>query len=437
LLAFFDALLAQWEAATAPSTLGPGQPAQLSLRHLWVAYFATLLRSGSSVAALWRIVVWEQLLTYRAIDLTYMAVRQRLLRLGTKPFAQMFAELSALLLARQPCLDSELAPFAREVVVLDETSLERLRRLTEDVREEPKQSEQLLVGKLAGLFDLRRQLWRRLELRADALANCKVNVLLLLQDLPPGSLILADLGYFSFAWFDYLTQQGYYWVSRLREKTSFRLERVLYQDGQTLEALVWLGAYRADQAAHLVRLVQFWRGGQWHQYITNVLEPEQLSLEEIVELYARRWDIELAFKALKGLCGLHLWWSAVPALVLQQLWMALILFQVLQAIRLAIAAQAEVEPADVSLEILAKLLAEPCAQAAPLIPLLVERGRRLKLIRPSRRRPRIVPATLPSFRHPFPEPLPPPRRARYARRKSGPRSVRLTRPPRFSDQLLL
>ena len=52
------------------------------------------------------------------------------------------------------------------------------------------------------------------------LANCKVGVLLLLETLTPGSLILADLGYFSFPWFDYLTSQGYWWLSRLRERTS-------------------------------------------------------------------------------------------------------------------------------------------------------------------------------------------------------------------------
>jgi hypothetical protein len=437
LLAFFDTLLAQLEAAHRVSPAGPGQPAHLSLRHLWVAYLAGVLRGVDSVADVWRIIVWEQLVGHAALSLTYMAVRQRLLRLGTAPFAQLFVALSALLFARQPSTGCELAPFAREVVVLDETTLERVRQLTSDLREEPAESDQLLVGKLAGLFDVRRQLWRRLEFRHDALANCKANVLRLLEGLPPGSLILADLGYFSFAWFDYLTHQGYYWLSRLRQGTSFELVRVLYQDGETLDALIWLGAYRADRAACLVRLVQFRRGLHLHQYLTNVLDPAQLSLEEMVRLYARRWDIELAFKALKGLCGLHLWWSAVPTLVLQQLWMALLLFQLLQAIRLAVATQAQVDPDDVSLDILAKLLAQPSSQAAPLIPLLVERGLALKLIRPARRRPLRVPALLPENWQPFPQVVPPPRHARYAQRKCKPPSIRLTRPPRFSSQLLL
>ena len=54
------------------------------------------------------------------------------------------------------------------------------------------------------------------------LPNCKVDVISLLEGLPWRSLILFDLGYFSFAWFDYLTSMGYWWISRLREKTRWR-----------------------------------------------------------------------------------------------------------------------------------------------------------------------------------------------------------------------
>ncbi len=62
------------------------------------------------------------------------------------------------------------------------------------------------------------------------------------------------------------------------------------------EALIFLGAYRSDQAAYLVRLIRFRYRGQWYSYITNVLDPNKLSGAEVVRLYARRWDIELAFR---------------------------------------------------------------------------------------------------------------------------------------------
>ena len=159
-----------------------------------------------------------------------------------------------------------------------------------------------------GLFDLRLQRWVRMHFRADVLAGCNIGVLTLLEGLPTGSLILADLGYFSFPWFDYLTQQGYFWVSRLKERTTYQIKEVLaYDDRQgVLDAIVWLGAYRADRAGNAVRLVLFSFGGKQFGYLTNVLNPTRLSMQDIAQLYARRWDIELAFKLLKCELGLQI-----------------------------------------------------------------------------------------------------------------------------------
>ena len=42
----------------------------------------------------------------------------------------------------------------------------------------------------------------------------------LVAELPAGALVLADLGYFSFPWFDDLTDAGHYWISRMRNPTS-------------------------------------------------------------------------------------------------------------------------------------------------------------------------------------------------------------------------
>jgi hypothetical protein len=113
------------------------------------------------------------------------------------------------------------------VVALDESTLDAVRRLSEDVRDEAAGSARLLGGLLAGLFDLRRQQWIRLHFREDVRALCKADVQELIAGLVRGSLILADLGYFGFAWFDWLTDEGYWWLSRLRERTSYEVVAVL------------------------------------------------------------------------------------------------------------------------------------------------------------------------------------------------------------------
>jgi hypothetical protein len=121
-------------------------------------------------------------------------VRKRLLTAGTAVLEHLFALVSQGLAdfsqAQQPSALS-LAPFAPQVVALDESTLDRVRRLTADLRDLPTGDPHLVPGKLAGLFDLRLQRWVRLQFRADVLAGCNIGVLTLLTGLPPGSLILA------------------------------------------------------------------------------------------------------------------------------------------------------------------------------------------------------------------------------------------------------
>lgn len=441
LVSLLQALLhcPQDDASSEHPTRRRGHPESFSLDQLWLALLLALLRGSSHWRDVWRMLVWEGVGSFPLVSVTPAAVRQRLLRAGTASLEHLLERVNTALRQRGAATSAlPLAPFARQVVALDETTLDALHRCCPDLRGLPAGCAQLLVGKLAGLFDLRAQQWLRLQFREDVLANCKVGVLMLLDGLAPGSLILADLGYFSFPWFDYLTNQGYWWLSRLRERTSYRIQHVYYQQGETLDALIWLGAYRADRAAHLVRLVQFRQGNHLCRYLTNVTDPALLSMLDIARLYARRWDIELAFKLLKRQLGLHLWWAATPVLVRQQLLAALILAQLLHALQLEIAAQAQVDPFEVSLPILVQLLAHPPATTCrPLVPLLVERGRLLGLLRPSTRLQVQAPAIPLEQLHPPPADLPTVRRARYAQRKCRPRTSPPPHTPRFSTQLLI
>lgn len=244
----------------------------------------------------------------------------------------------------------------------------------------------LLAGKLAGLFDLRTQQWVRLQLRCDALAHCKTGVLMLIEGLPAGSLILADLGYFSFLWFDALTDLGYWWVSRVKPRASSQIHQVLSRCDETMDALVWLGAYRSDHAAHAVRLIQFRFQGVLYRYFTNVTDPTLLSMADVAQLYARRWDIERAFAVLKEHVGLNLWWGCDPTLLIQQIYLTVIVAQVLHHLQLEIAAQAGVDPFEVSISTLLVLLRQAnwrCEQG--LVSTLVQQGRALHLIRPHSR----------------------------------------------------
>jgi hypothetical protein len=204
-------------------------------------------------------------------------------------------------------------------------------------------------------------------------------------DLPHGSLILADLGYFAFPWFDDLAAAGYFWISRLRQKTSTTPIHTYYDHGGVFDGLIWLGAHRSDRGGRAVRLVRFNRGGTTFTYITNVLDPTVLSLREMARLYARRWDVELAFKLIKQHLGLHVLWSAKEVVLLQQVWGVLILAQILQGLRLEIAQRAGVDPFEVSMALLVQYLPEYLFHGHDPVAMFVAHGRQARFIRPSHR----------------------------------------------------
>ncbi len=283
----------------------------------------------------------------------------------------------------------------------------------------PAGDDRLLPGKVAGLFDIRRQLWRRIQYIREPHENDKVAAPGLVADLPQGSMILADLGYFAFAWFDALTAAGYWWVSRLRAKTSYTIIHTFYQEAGVLDAVVWLGAYRADRGLHAVRLIRIQLGDRAYTYITNVLDPHQLSAVDIARLYGRRWDIEMAFNLVKTHLNLHLLWSGKTSVILQQVWAVLITSRIVHALHLEIAHRAGADPDEVSLALLVRYLPIFAQDGRDPVAAFVEHGRAAFFIRPSRRIKRQVPCVPPDHIIPLPLEVGLVRTPRHPQRKCG------------------
>jgi len=399
-----------------------GRPAVLSPWHLSLAVLVCLLRGLQSQAEVWRLIAFFGVGHLPALPLSDQAVYSRLEQDGVSAFQAFFGQLSAWLARRlAPYEDRRLAPFAAGVVALDESVLDQVKRWVRWLREVPNGDSRLLPGRLVGLFDVRLQQWRRLDVLLDARANCKLHARAMLSGLAQGTLILFDRGYFSFPWLDELTQMGYWYLSRTVGKTSYQVLHILYQADGVFDALVYLGRYRSDQAAQVARLVCFRVGNQRYSYLTNVLDPATLSLAEIARLYARRWDIELAFRELKDHLDLRLLWSAKLGVIYQQVWASLILAQLLHAFQVELAARAEVDPFDVSLALLTRYVPRLLAQGEDAMNFLLLHGRAMGLIRPSTRKPIQAPIVpLQEVRSPPPE-LIQPRQAHYAHRTCGSR----------------
>jgi hypothetical protein len=403
----------------APPPNRHGRPEVLPGALLWTALLVGILRGQGTQQGIWRLLSQSGLWDFPRVPVGAEAVRIRLRRAGSGVVEQLFRDVSAELAAQVPT-DDTLAPFAGGVYALDETTLDQTARTVPALRGVPAGDARLLPGKLITAFDVRRQQFHTVQTTELPHQNEKVAARDLVATLPVHSLVLADLGYFGFEWFDDLTDAEHHFVSRLRAGTSVISVQTLAATDALTDELIWLGAHRSDRAKHLYRRVRIRRGVLWHSYLTNVRDPATLPAVAVDRLYSRRWDIELAFKTIKRDLGLHLVWSAQWELILTQVWGVLLIAQIAAALRHQIARCAEVDLFDVSLTLLLRDLPYLTRHHGAEVVAVLAALPRVKggYIRPARRGARVVPD--PGSSAPPRPNLPLTRKPRYAGRKCGP-----------------
>ena len=403
---------------------GPGRPRILPSAMLWIGVVICALRGYQSQLSLHRLLRVNGFWTYHPVDICDETVYKRLEAEGVAPFVKLFEMISTVMRSRLSKLEQpKFLPWAGDIVALDQTTLDQVARTLPALRKVAPGSKNLIAGKLSALFDIRLQIWRSVEYIAEPDQNEKKSARETIKNLAKGTLILADLGYFAFKWFDELNDDGYFWISRLREKTSYFARHTFYSDETVFDGIVWLGNYRADKAANAIRLIQFTFAGKQYQYITNVISPFKLSMSDIVVLYSRRWDIELAFKMIKRFLKLHIFWSAKQVVILQQVWSALCAAQILLALRTEIALVAGVDVYDVSMQLLVENLPQQSAAGTDIVAWFVKYGD-VGFIRPNTRKKWEAPQIPLEKIVPLPEDLVMKRIPRYAERSSPEETAR-------------
>jgi hypothetical protein len=372
-----------------------GKPRTLPALALWAGMLVCVARGFTAQLELWRLLSSKGLWDFPRFTLSDDAIYKRLKNASQNTMKTVFEHVTMLLALRFTSPVQPLAVFATGVFALDEMTLDQIKKRLPSLRGK---IETVLPGTITALFDIRSQLWRRIEFHESTVQNEKVAARSMLEFIPTGSLILADLGYFAFAWFDDLTDRGFHWVSRFRAKTSYELIHTLYEGNGVLDAIVWLGKHRADRAAHAVRLVVFTKNNTTWRYVTNVLDPRVLSVQEISVLYARRWDIEMMFnlvkrpKPVRCWCGakkthlnLHVLWSSHVNVVLHQVFAVFTVAQVILGLRSEIAVRAQADVFDVSLDLMIRWLPRFAEGGEDPVLVMVERGRAAKIIRAASR----------------------------------------------------
>jgi hypothetical protein len=212
-----------------------------------------------------------------------------------------------------------------DVGVLDGSTLDALLRKVDLLREG---EGPVLAGRIAALVSAASWLPRQIWYEEDSHAHDQTFWERAIQRLEKGALLLFDLGFTNYDWFDRLSLANIWFVTRAKSNAIYQVEHILHASAQWHDWLVRLGQ-GPTQCATLVRLIEIQIGGRWYRYLTNVLDPQLLPAEYVAELYGQRWRIEDAFNIVKRLLGLAYFWVGSINGVQVQVWGTWILYAVL------------------------------------------------------------------------------------------------------------
>jgi hypothetical protein len=268
-------------------------------------------RRLSSLTDVLRLLAQEGLLWSEALQVSQQALSKRLVTLPAALFEQVFREaITAIRSQRQPRpWPKALEPLRGQFPAIwigDGSTLEALWKRSAALKKA--QSSHPLAGKLFMMVEVATHLPVHWHYDPDPHTNEKTIARQWLEALPVGGVLVFDLGLFSFPLFDAFSEQGKYFVTRLREKTRFRYRQLLSQGHHYRDSIIELGVYRSNPCRHPLRLVEVLWGTKWYRYLTNVLDPAKLPARGVCELYRRRWRIEEAFLLTKRLLGLSYLW---------------------------------------------------------------------------------------------------------------------------------
>jgi hypothetical protein len=151
----------------------------------------------------------------------------------------------------------------------------------------------------------------------------------------PGTILVFDRGYVDYAWYEQLTQQGVFFVTRLRHDANYRVleSRPVPQKGNIhSDELIALGSHGYCQKHPLRRIeIDVPVGTEPVVLLTNHLTFGPTTLSRI---YQDRWQVEVFFRALKQNLRVKSFVGTTPNALKIQIWNALIAILLLKYLQL-------------------------------------------------------------------------------------------------------
>ena len=153
----------------------------------------------------------------------------------------------------------------------------------------------------------------------------------------PGTIVVYDRGYNDYLLFGRWTDQGIYFVTRMKDNAVFEVveEKPIPQNRNILkDQVIRLTGLKAEERCpHLLRRVEFYDEGK-DTVLVFLTNNFKLGSTTIAAIYKDRWQIELFFKALKQNLKIKTFVGTSPNAVKIQIWTALIAMLILRFLQL-------------------------------------------------------------------------------------------------------
>ncbi len=155
--------------------------------------------------------------------------------------------------------------------------------------------------------------------------------------LDAGTILAIDRGYNDYKWFEELTWDGVFFVTRMKTNTVYSVveECEVPEKGAVMrDQIVTLPALaKAGKDAVLFRRIEYWNQAKSEilVFFTNLLH---LAASTIAAIYKERWQIELFFKALKQNLKVKTFLGTSANAVKTQIWTALIAMLILKYLQM-------------------------------------------------------------------------------------------------------
>jgi hypothetical protein len=366
----------------------------LTLPVMMAVVLSLVYRQISGLSEVIRILESEGLLWVEPLKVSKQALSKRLAVLPTELFRQIFELVTAKIHSQG---DKLPMPMGWESVntnfsalwIADGSTLEALRKKLKDHEE----LNQGLGGRMMMIVEAFNHQPVATWYTKSSTVHDQTWTEQLLEKLPIGGLLIFDLGFFNFGWFDGFTEQKKFFVTRLRQKTAYQVTQKLSSGTMYKDEIIKMGQYRSNPCEHKVRLVSVLWGKTWYYYLTNVLDPEKLSAQQVCELYRRRWRIEEAFLLTKRLLGLSYLWVGGNNGVEIQVYTTWIFYAVLNNLCSSVAVELGQPKERISVEMVFRGLyhfsrAVLRGESTDVVTYLVEHHKMLGLIKAERKRHR-------------------------------------------------